>query len=460
MYYILDKNLLIRKWRGSPPWYWYRSSPKRYRLSPDEYELLIKCDGKKEIEPGFMADKLEICGMIRPCDPGTETLLPGQFIEYDNYYVDNIDWNITDICNYNCLHCFHAADNSMNRFAFTREEAMRFLDEMAECGLKGVRLTGGEPTLHPNFREILEGIRERDLRLRTLITNGSRLDEELVSFIKAVHPYTQVMISFDGIGFHDWLRQHPGAEEQALKAVRLCKQAGLNVAINSNVNRKNRDVLFDSVKMLAELGADTIRLIKTTEAPRWQLNAADDSLTIEEYYDFTLDFAEKYKTSGLAVPVRIWQSLYLNPERKTFSCYPVKTKTCNYREDFPICTAMHQKPSVLANGEIVPCAPLAGLYELRNIPKENVKKDGLKKVLTEGSFVSSLTLTVGQKLRENPKCGSCAYAKNCHGGCPAISILYHGSFLGEDDYKCSFFNGGYYEKFCRAMDGWKNMNPL
>jgi radical SAM protein with 4Fe4S-binding SPASM domain len=432
-----------------------------FSLRPKDYALLKSCDGVTDIPESDAIAAWEAMGVVRQCRKGEDSLAECQVREYPNKLVSVLDWTITDRCNYNCLHCFHAADNSMNRCAFTREEAMRFLDEMAECGLKGVRLTGGEPTLHPNFREILEGIRERDLQLRTLITNGSRLDEELVSFIKAVHPYTQVMISFDGIGFHDWLRQHPGAEEQALKAVRLCKQAGLNVAINSNVNRKNRDVLFDSVKMLAELGADTIRLIKTTEAPRWQLNAADDSLTIEEYYDFTLDFAEKYKTSGLAVPVRIWQSLYLNPKRMTFSCYPVKTQTCNYREDFPICTAMHyEKPSVLANGEMVPCAPLAGLYELRNIPKENVKKDGLKKVLTEGSFVSSLTLTVGQKLRENPKCGSCMYAKNCHGGCPAISILYHGSFLGEDDFKCSFFNGGYYEKFCRAMDGWKNLNPL
>ena len=85
MYYILDKNLLIRKWRGGPPFYLFRGSSKRNRLSPDEYELLKKCDGKSEIEPGFLTDKLEICGMIRPCGQGTESLLPGQIIEYDKY---------------------------------------------------------------------------------------------------------------------------------------------------------------------------------------------------------------------------------------------------------------------------------------------------------------------------------------------------------------------------------------
>ena len=460
MHYIIDRNILLKKWRGGPAFYLLHDSSRRYPLTSDEYEFLRMCDGKTEIGKSFLADKLEAARMICPCEKGTESLFPGQIKEYENYFVENIDWNITDVCNYHCLHCFHSADNGMHVDAFTLEEAMRFLDEMTECGLTGVRLTGGEPTLHPNFREILQGIKDRDLRLRTLITNGSMLDEDLISFIKTLHPHTEIMISFDGIGYHDWLRQHKGAELQAKKAIRLCKNAGLRVFINMNVNRKNRCVMFNSVKMLADLGVDLIRIIKTTEVPRWQLNAGDQSLTIDEYYDFSDEFAKTYKNSGLQVPVWIWGSIFINPRRKAFSCYPVKTKTCNYREDFPICAALHQKPAVLANGEIVPCSPLAGIYEQRNIPKENVKKLGLKKVLSESSFASGLTLTVGQKLKENEKCRSCIYAKNCHGGCPVLSILFGGSFFSTDPFKCVFFEKGYYQKFCKAMEGWENLNPL
>ncbi|MER2178726.1 MAG: flavodoxin domain-containing protein, partial [Stenotrophomonas maltophilia] len=76
-----------------------------------------------------------------------------------------------------------------------------------------------------------------------------------------------------GHQLHDWLRQHEGSEKQVRETIFRCKNAGLNVKINMNVNRRNRDVVFDSVKMLADLGVDSIRLIKTTEAPRWQLNA-------------------------------------------------------------------------------------------------------------------------------------------------------------------------------------------
>ena len=226
-------------------------------------------------------------------------------LEYPNKLSCVIDWTITERCNYNCLHCFHAADNNVHREEFSREEALRLLEEAEACGVSAIRLTGGEPTLYPYFREIVEEIRKRGMRLKTLITNGSLMDDELAAFIKSLHPKAQIMLSFDGIGTHDWLRQHQDSEESVRRAIRASKNAGLNVKINMNVNRRSRSVICDSVKMLAKLGVDELRIIKTTEAPRWQLNAADASLTPEEYYDFSIDFAKWNSVSGLTLPVTI-----------------------------------------------------------------------------------------------------------------------------------------------------------
>ena len=461
MYYILDPNFVIKKWRGTPACYLYRGETKRHFLKSETYELLKRCDGNTDIEPCFRTDLLEVSGMIHPCEKGSVSLQPDQIKEYPNYYFRNVDWNLLDLCNYNCLHCFHAADNDMPRDSFSYEEAMRFLDDLVTCGVSGVRLTGGEPTLYPYFREVLQGIKDREIHLKTLITNGSRLDEELVSFIKGLHPDAEIRISFDGIGYHDWLRQHPGAEEQTKKAIRICKEAGLYVMINMNVNRKNRAVIFDSVKMLAGMDVDFIRIIRTTEAPRWMLNAGNDTLTKDEYYDFSVKFAEEYKNTPGLPPVTIWQSLYLDAEHRSFNCFPVKISPCNFREDAPICSAIFDKPSVLANGEINPCTSLAGLFAQRGIHMENVKTDGLQKVLTEGRFISAITKTVGEKLRENKKCGSCAYAAACQGGCPTLSMISSGGgLLSADEYKCAFFFGGWYERYCRVMGDWKNLNPL
>ncbi len=348
----------------------------------------------------------------------------------------------------------------MQRNEFSRDEAMRLLDEVAKCGISYIRLTGGEPTLYPWLREVIKGIRDRGMRLQTLITNGSMLTPELLAFIKELHPDAEIMISFDGIGCHDWLRQHEGSEKLAIQAVRHSRETGLPVHINANVNRRNASVMFDSLQMLSDIGIDRFRMIRTTEAPRWELNKKDDTLSPEEYYEFSRCFAEKYRESGITVPVVIWQSLFLNGKTKAFSCLPVKTPSECYDENALMCGAMTKKPSVQANGEVVPCAPLGGYNTHYNIHLGNVHEISLQALLTDGPFAETITATVGDKLRANPKCASCEYVRNCQGGCPALSVISGGSLFSSDEYKCAFFRQGYYDRYCETLKGWNNLTPI
>ena len=281
-----------------------------------------------------------------------------------------------------------------------------------------------------------------------------------MSFIKERFPHTEIMMSFDGIGTHDWLRQHKGSEEQVRRSIAICKQAGLFVKINMNVNRKNRGVILDSVKMLNAEGANEIRIIKTTEAPRWQQNAKDASLSASEYYDFSVDFALNYKELGLELPVTIWQSLFIHGRNKSFHVLPVKDSGCDYDDKKKICSAMIYKISVQADGDIIPCAPLAGLFKQLGVELGNVKQDGLQKLLTKGPLIDAVMQTVGKKRNFSEKCGKCRFFTSCQGGCPAVSMLYGGDILSPDIYKCEFFEGGYYDKYVTALEGWRNLKPL
>ena len=457
MPYILEDNTRVRKWQSGHARCRLAGERSTIPLTPEEFELVKKCDGRTELDPCDSLYLLEAMGVIRRCEKGEADPSPGQIREYPNKLSCIIDWTITERCNYNCLHCFHAADNNMSCEEFTLEEALRFLEEAEACGVPAIRLTGGEPTLYPHFHEIVEEIRRRGMYLKTLITNGSLFDDEMAGFIKRVHPRVQIMLSFDGIGTHDWLRQHEGSEERVKRAIKAGKDAGLNVRINMNVNRRSRPVITDSVKMLADLGVDSIRIIKTTEVPRWALNAADNSMTPEEYYDFSIVFAEWYRESGLSLPVVIWQSLYLNGRDRSYHVLPVKSPECRYRDDAVICKAMTKKISVQANGEIIPCSSVAGVFTQRGIHTGNVKSERLQDLLSEGPLYDMVTHTVKDRMLATPKCASCSHFKRCQGGCPAIALLYNGSLLSQDDYKCTFFNKGYDKKYVDAMDGWKNL---
>ena len=152
--------------------------------------------------------------------------------------------------------------------------------------------------------------------------------------------------------------------------------------------------------------------------------------------------------------------MYLRGRDKAYHILPVKSSRCGYREDAYICPAMLRKISVQANGEIIPCAPLAGLFSLNGIHMGNVKREGLQKLFTEGILYEQVTQTVRDKRLTNAKCAACRYFINCQGGCPALSIMLGDSLLSSDGYKCIFFEKGYYKKYTDALSGWKNLVPL
>ena len=65
-------------------------------------------------------------------------------------------------------------------------------------------------------------------------------------------------------------------------------------------------------------------------------------------------------------------------------------------------------------------------------------------------------LTVKQKRETCAKCAACKYFTRCQGGCPVLSILTNQSPLAPDQFKCDFFENGYYERYQDAKRKWES----
>lgn len=462
MYYVLNKNIALRSWRLVPYAYYIKHDEMAHGLKKEEFELLSLCDGLHDIEESELTKSLVERRMISPVEKGGAELTEWQKpLVCDNRYMPHMNWMITGKCNYNCLHCFNAKDNAPLQSEWTLDEANALLDEAQRSGINAILLTGGEPMAHKHFFEIVEGIFKRGMFVFELNTNGFFINQNALDRLKQIGCDPLMKISFDGIGFHDWMRNHKGAEENTLNAIRLCKENGFRVMVQMNINRKNKDSILQSLEYLDKLGVDRTRVICTTESTRWAENAAGQSFTVPEYYEACLSIAQGYIRGDHKMSVDFWQLLDLDPQRKAYTLTPVRGCLSRYRESLPLCKGTRGMIAVAADGEVYPCMQMSGWMKAHNISFGNVKKQGLQSILQSGVYLDEVCATIGDMIKVNQKCARCKHLKYCLCGCPAISVLTSGgNFLSPDPWKCFFFEQGYVEKFEKMLTPYINRTAV
>ena len=109
----------------------------------------------------------------------------------------------------------------------TCEQCLAVADQIADCGVMRVTLTGGEPLVRSDFLQIVDRILARGMRIDMIMTNGSLVDEQLLDALKRRGCIPEFNMSFDGPkGCHDWLRAVDGAYESVCHAFELCRERG------------------------------------------------------------------------------------------------------------------------------------------------------------------------------------------------------------------------------------------
>lgn len=463
VYWRIAPGVALRAWRLVPHAYYRRGDPFAKKLTPNQYEWLSRCDGVTAMETSPFLLELEAAGLAERSET-PDSIHPWQSPRLcDNRYFPALNWAITGKCNYNCRHCFMAADNAPGMAEFTWAECLALLDGCEVCGVQSITLTGGEPLLHPRFLDLCREISRRGMDLDEITTNGSFLTGEALDALASLGQIPLMKISFDGLGHHDWMRNRPGAEETALAAIKLCRCKGFPVRVQMNVHRGNLDTLYPTARLLDGLGVEELRIIRTTEAPRWAEKGGDLCLTLEEYYDAGLDFTARYLAEGARMEVDIWQFLQFRPQRGTYHLRPVELGCGTYRETIPVCRGNRGRIAVTPEGEAVPCNQMSGYYAKYGMSLGNVKTDGLQALLREGPYLETVTATVGELFARNPKCGGCSWRRLCLGGCRAIALALTGDSMGSDPAKCAYFQRGYVEKtqaLFEALEGWHCMDRL
>jgi uncharacterized radical SAM superfamily Fe-S cluster-containing enzyme len=109
---------------------------------------------------------------------------------------------ITDACNLTCPICY--AESGPNRQTHRSLEQVEF---MLDCVVRNerepdiVQISGGEPTIHPQFFKILDAAKRRPIKHLMLNTNGIRIaqDPEFARRLKDYLPGFEIYLQFDSL---------------------------------------------------------------------------------------------------------------------------------------------------------------------------------------------------------------------------------------------------------------------
>lgn len=139
---------------------------------------------------------------------------------------------VTDRCNLTCPTCYAGSSPTYGRHR-TLQEIKKMLDVIVKNEKEPdvVQISGGEPTIHPQFFEILDYAKTLPIRHLMLNTNGIKIakDKAFAARLKTYAPDFEIYLQFDS--FEDSvLRELRGADLAAIRQQALDNLNELNLS--------------------------------------------------------------------------------------------------------------------------------------------------------------------------------------------------------------------------------------
>lgn len=325
-------------------------------------------------------------------------------------------FELTPVCNMDCRMCYVRMSRQQQEAIAPLKSAEHWLAlgrEAKNAGMLYLLVTGGEPFLHPQFPEILEGLHKMGL-LVTVNSNGTMIDENAVAWLKTCPP-VRINISLYGASNETYARLcgNPKGFDQVMRAIRLLTEARIPVKLNCSLTPHNVADLpamakfAEENKLTMQVASYMFPPVRKDEA----MAGKNDRLSPEEaayymaYADYLTLGKEKFLAKGGNVPLP-----------------PDPEEACAEVGDGVRCRAGKCSFWITWQGDMTPC----GMFPCKGSPNvfETSFSDAWEAVK---SYVAGIRLP--------GKCADCSARDTCR-ACGAMVIAESGRFDRVPQYRC------------------------
>lgn len=197
-----------------------------------------------------------------------------------------VAFDITNKCNFKCLHCFNHSGEDLFPDELSDTEKLNVVEQIIELKPFLVCLCGGETTCCKVLLQIIEKLSPVVPSIN-MVSNGYLIDKEFALKLKKAG-VSAVQISLDGINAeqHDTFRGHYGAFEHAINAMKSLREVGLPILTSLVPNKLNYLDTYKYFELCEKMGVLSARCMPFLPMGRGQEIGNNLILNDDEYYIF------------------------------------------------------------------------------------------------------------------------------------------------------------------------------
>ena len=326
------------------------------------------------------------------------------------YPLKSLYFYLTEGCNLCCRHCWiNPKYQSQNKIFPSLDIGLfhSIIEQAKPLGLSAVKLTGGEPLLHPDISEILDTVRCNDLNL-AVETNGTLCTRELAQKIASCKsPIVSVSLDGSDAGTHEWVRGVEGCFEAALEGIRNLVAVGFRPQIIMTIMKNNVHQMESVIRLAESLGAGSVKYNIVQPIGRGEaLHEKTETLDIEELVEIGRWVENKLSRST---------DLYVTYSHP-MAFKPFGKMLGNDRRDGCKSCNIYNILGVLSDGSYALCGIGVTIPELIF---GHADKDSLEEVWTNTTILNDIRRGLPEQLEGI--CSDCVLKRSCLGHCLAMN---------------------------------------
>ena len=454
MRYIIEKRYRLCGWDKLPYAVVDRKYAYAHFVSKEDMEALLLCDGKTDFSRPSVPDallarleKYKKRGVIRLCEEGEELSPSQKYRLYPSRYMESIHWSVTGRCNSRCKHCYmSAADAKYGELP--HEQVMKIIEDMGRCGVLSCSLTGGEALVRSDFWDIIDALIAQDIMIRGIYSNGLLVNERFLEGLKARGLKVPIYLSYDGVGYHDWLRGIDGAETAVRRAFELCQREGFPTGSVMCVWKDNRHVIRDTIRYLESVGCSYFKINMISPKGAWKEGnyIKDYGIPEDEVLDLCSDCLDMFYQDLPKMEVTVGSFFSSDGRMPDEYMIPV-FHVCESVEKAKLCAHARNTMYISPEGRAMFCLSFSGADEEFQRQFPLVQEEGIANCLNDSRYQELLYTSASEIFAHNEKCHDCRYQRFCLGGCRATAMSYHSAdILSVDEFACRMFREGWIKK--------------